>query len=304
MRGESYYGLPVLKRPHWRWEVAIYFFLGGLAGGCYFLASLVEFLGKGEDRPAVTAGRIISFVGVALSPLLLIADLGRPERFHRMLRRLNPRSPMSAGAWMLSLLGAFSGLSLWRHLADEGLLPVRALANLGRALPGRFLSLLGTVPAFFVASYTGVLLSNTAVPLWQRNRLLGATFLSSAASTSAAAMGLASLKQASQSTLERLSAVQAVSAGLELLFLQVGLRGTGTARRYLEEGTIGRVFRIGAEGLGVLLPIAAFGVRPRAGWMRGLVWALSLLGGFAFRWSILEAGKASADDPYLAMEER
>jgi formate-dependent nitrite reductase membrane component NrfD len=305
MQRRSYHGLPALKRPHWGWEIALYFFVGGLAGGCYFLASLAEILGGEKDRPLVRAGRIISFLSVLVSPLLLISDLGRPERFHRMLRRLNFRSPMSVGAWMLSLLGIFSSLSLWRQLACDGTIPVRALGRLGRAMPGRFLSILGMVPGFFVASYTGVLLSNTAVPLWQRNRLLGASFLASAANTSAAAMGLASLRGAPHDTVDKVRAVQAVAATLEFLFFRIGIMGSGSSRNYLEQGATGKIFRLGAEGLGVFLPIVAY----LTGWgrnlpvFRALLWLLSLLGGFLFRWCILEAGKASADDPYLALEE-
>lgn len=301
----SYYGLPVLKRPHWRWEVATYFFLGGIAGGSYFLASLADLFGRRDDKPLVRAGRVLSFLGVAASPLLLVADLGRPERFHRMLRRFNFRSPMSVGAWMLTFLGGVSGLSLWQLLAEERRIPVRVLSRLGRALPRRLLSVLGMVPGFFVASYTGVLLSNTAVPFWRRNRLLGAAFLASSASTSAAAIGLASLRQASGRAMERLSAVQALAAALELLFVRLGMLAAGSSRKHVEEGKNGRLFRFGAEGLGVFLPVLAFIVgRRRLGpRIRGLVWLLSLVGGFLFRWCVLEAGKSSADDPYESMEE-
>jgi len=42
---------------------------------------------------------------------LLIADLGRPERFHHMLRVAKPSSPMSVGTWILTAYGPGSGLA-------------------------------------------------------------------------------------------------------------------------------------------------------------------------------------------------
>ena len=44
---------------------------------------------------------LVALAGVAASPPLLISDLGRPERFHHMLRVLKPTSPMSVGSWVL-----------------------------------------------------------------------------------------------------------------------------------------------------------------------------------------------------------
>jgi formate-dependent nitrite reductase membrane component NrfD len=32
--------------PGWHWLIAWYFFVGGLAGGCYFLAALIDFVGE------------------------------------------------------------------------------------------------------------------------------------------------------------------------------------------------------------------------------------------------------------------
>ncbi len=304
-RGSTYYGLPVLKRPHWRWEVVTYFFLGGIAGGCYFISAIADLLGGDSDRTLVRTGRVLSFASLVISPLLLIADLGRPERFHRMLWRFNPRSPMSVGAWMLAVLGGFSTLSLWRQLAENGSTPGGLFTRLGRAIPRRLTSLVGMVPAFFVASYTGVLLSNTAVPFWRRNRLLGATFLASSANSAAAAMGLGSIRQASEESLYKLHALQAFAAGLELLLLRLGLRSVGPGRRYVEEGRRGLAFRGGAEGLGVFLPFFSFALAGRymPKGIRAIVWCLSLVGGYLFRWTVLEAGKVSADDPDLAMED-
>ena len=43
----TYFSAP----PDWGWLITLYFFFGGLAGGSYFLASLIDLFGRPEDRP-------------------------------------------------------------------------------------------------------------------------------------------------------------------------------------------------------------------------------------------------------------
>src|SRR6266516_1617006 len=71
--------------PHWTWFIIPYFYVGGLAGGAYFLAAILEWFGKPEDRPVVRAGFDVAAVGAILSGLLLTVDLGQPLRFWHML---------------------------------------------------------------------------------------------------------------------------------------------------------------------------------------------------------------------------
>src|SRR5262249_13962037 len=56
----SYYDLPVIKVPHWRWFISAYFFLGGLTGMSYFVASVAELLGGSDNRRIARAGRYLS----------------------------------------------------------------------------------------------------------------------------------------------------------------------------------------------------------------------------------------------------
>ena len=52
----SYYDFPVLKAPTWHWEITWYFFFGGLAAGCYVVASIASLFGSREDRAVARAG--------------------------------------------------------------------------------------------------------------------------------------------------------------------------------------------------------------------------------------------------------
>src|SRR5438067_1276876 len=99
----TYYDLPLLKKPVWKWEVPAYFFVGGAAGASAVIALAAQ--AARADRTLVRDARWVAAAGAALSTPLLIADLGRPERFLNMLRVFKPRSPMSVGAWTLAAFG-------------------------------------------------------------------------------------------------------------------------------------------------------------------------------------------------------
>jgi hypothetical protein len=105
----SYYGRPVLKEPTWTWEIPLYFFFGGLAGASSVLSLSAR--ATGNDALARRA-LLVSLGGATVSPVLLIMDLGRPERFYNMLRVVKPTSPMSLGTWVLSAFGTSTGAAV------------------------------------------------------------------------------------------------------------------------------------------------------------------------------------------------
>jgi len=148
----SYYGRQIVKTPVWKSpDVPIYLFLGGAAGSSSILAALADVTG----RPALSrVGRLTAGVGAIGSVVALVHDLGRPERFLHMLRVFKPTSPLSVGTYILSPFGAAAGATAAVELL--GWFP--RLKRFG-----------GVVAALFggpLATYTGVLLANTAVPSW------------------------------------------------------------------------------------------------------------------------------------------
>ena len=86
----------------WTWEVPVYFWFGGIAAGSSFVALACDLAG---DHRSARIARRVALGALMPSPPLLIMDLGRPERFYNMLRIFKPRSPMSMGAWCLSVFG-------------------------------------------------------------------------------------------------------------------------------------------------------------------------------------------------------
>ena len=179
--------------PEWRWFIVAYFFLGGLAGGSYFLATLMDRFGPEQDRPLVRLGYLVAFPLVGVCGFVLTVDLGRPERFWHMLVQsqtfrpmLKTFSPMSTGAWVLLLFSGCAFVSFAGTLAERGW-PDWAILRLGSpaAPAGRLVTGVGAILGLYLAGYTGVLISVTNRPIWADTTLLGLTFLSSATSTSA-----------------------------------------------------------------------------------------------------------------------
>ena len=124
--------------PDWGWLIVFYFFFGGLAGGCYFLAVLIDLFGRPEDRPLARLGYYISFPCIIISGLLLTVDLYRPERFWHMLIESNtfrpmfkPWSPMSLGSWALLIFGIFSFISFLSALEEPDVCDGRRLGASG-----------------------------------------------------------------------------------------------------------------------------------------------------------------------------
>jgi len=308
----TYYDQPAIHKPHWKWLIITYFFLGGIAGGSYVIASIAELFGSGEQRPIVRAGRLISLAALLPCPALLILDLGRPERFLNMLRVVKLRSPMSIGTWGLTIFGEFCTLSALAEAARSGLLGEgSALTRLGMLVPSRVTGAIGTIPGFFVGGYTGVLLAATAVPLWTRNHLLmGPLFLTSGLASAAAAISLVlalarGTSRESLASLERLGAI----THLAELGLILATRANAGARlaRPLERGRLRPLFRFGVIGLGILAPLAIetrslvqgkAPSRPEA----MLSSLCALVGGYLLRYVMVMAGYASADDPRATFE--
>jgi protein NrfD len=190
------------RAPHWHWYIVLYFFLGGLAGGSYFLATLIAIVGRQEDMKLARVGFFLAFPLILICGFLLTIDVGRPERFWHMLIARNTLlpmfkywSPMSIGSWALAIFGVFTFISFVGALADEerrwpvfdrlGVPWSRLRFEVPAALARTF-EVLGGLSGLYVAGYTGVLLAVTNRPIWSDTPLLGMLFIVSAASTSAA----------------------------------------------------------------------------------------------------------------------
>ena len=309
---DSYYNVPVIHKPHWKWLIVVYFFLGGISGASYVVATVAHLFGGAEARRIKRVGRYLSLAALLPSPILLILDLGRPERFHHMLRILKLRSPMSVGTWVLTIFGGLCGVSALIQAAEDGLLQwATLLAGPLLRLPARAIGVVGSMFGFLLAGYTGVLLAMTSVPLWLKNYLLlGPLFLASAMSNATAAITLvlALARGTSHETLKRLERLDLIALLAELGLLVAARVNLGPViARPLREGRLGQTYRWGVLTTGISAPLALqasgrfLGGKPER-FTAALASILALAGGFLLRYLMVMAGRASADDPQATFE--
>jgi len=270
--------------PQWEWYIVWYFFLGGIAGGVYALGAILRVMGDERDAPVARLAFLLCLPALAICPILLTLDLGRPLRFWHMLIDsrtfgLNFKywSPMSVGVWALLIFSLFALVSFLDALAS--LRGSRAPFLSGGL--GRLFVIVGAVFGLFLAGYTGVLLSVSNQPIWSDTWTLGALFLASGLSVAAAALSLVTrLGRHEQSAEAKLTRVDRYFTVLELALLVVFFLSLGAiGSRFLEP----RWMALWVVVLvGTLVPLALhFSTERRAPAMLAAV--LTLMGGLALR---------------------
>lgn len=252
----SYHDLPLLKPPVWTWEIPVYFFVGGAAGASAVLAFAAQL--TGTNARLVRDARRIAAIGAAVSAPLLISDLGRPERFLYMLRVFKVRSPMSVGAWTVAVFG---GAATWSAAA-----PLVPLGNVS--------AFVAAATGLVMATYTGVLLGATAIPLWADNaRVLPVHF---GASSLGSAVALLELRGHTDPALNTL----ALGAAL----FETASGAASPSRN---------VFHL-ADALAGPIPLALRVLGAKSKRARKVAAVSTLLGSLLTRFAWVEAGKTSA----------
>lgn len=299
--------------PEWGGWIVAYFYLGGIAAGSYFLAVLIEWFGSPEDRPLAHIAYRIAFPLAVLCGLLLIIDLNRPERFWHMLLKSEVTkaayaegfpftaagwglalrspafkywSPMSAGSWGLALFGA---CALASFVATTW--PKRRPGRWLQAGPARgVLQVVGCFAGFFVASYTGALLSATNQPVWSDTVWLAPLFLASAASTSLATLGLIAWRWnlGTSEARARLEGAEPLALGLELLVLGAFVASLGENLIPVLRTLRGNVLVFGTLVVAILVPLLLhLRVGHRRAWAIPAAATCALVGGLLLRYGVV-----------------
>jgi formate-dependent nitrite reductase membrane component NrfD len=290
--GPTYYEQPLLKEPVWKWEVPLYYYVGGAAGASLVLGAAAQLDRSGELDVLVRRCHWAGIIGSSIAGGLLISDLGRPERFLNMLRVFRPTSPMNMGAWILS-----------------GAAPTAVTAGLFMTRPG----FRGTIGDFFgfasglfglaLSTYTGVLLGNTAVPLWQQSRrilpvLFGASAMASAGSIFDMLIENRRERRITYTfgTLGR-AAELAAAVAMERQAAQVPL-----VARPLKSGVGGFLWKAATVLTAASLVTSLLPHRTRK--KRVIAGVLGTAGSLALRYAVHQAGVASARDPRATFHQQ
>ena len=292
---QSYYGLPVLNKPTWEpLDIAGYLFLGGLAGTSSTLAAAAALTGRERLARPLRYG---AAGAISLSFVALVHDLGRPGRFYNMLRVFRPSSPMSVGSWILSAYGPCAlGAAALSAVGSSLPAPLRrVVAVVGPA--GRALTMGAGVLGPAVATYTAVLVSDTAVPAWHGGyREMPFLFAGSAASAGAG-LGLMAAPVSEAAPARRLGVAGAVA---EVALGRIMRRRMGLPAEAYESGRAGRLMRA-AEVLAV--GGAALAVAGRRSRLASAAAGACMVAGSALtRFGIFHAGVQSAEDPRYTVE--
>ena len=287
----TYYDRPVLKPPVWIWTVPTYFFVGGVAGAAMVVGMAAQLVEGPRLRRFDERCRWIGAVGGAVGSALLISDLGRKSRFLAMLRVFRPHSPMSVGSWVLAAATPLSaGSALLTFSRSGGLRYAGFLAGIAAGILGMPL-----------ATYTAVLLGNTAVPFWQTTRRsLPFLFGASSASGLAAVFELMPLDKRETAIAHRFAIVSRVA---DLAAGQYVEREADRIPRVgipLREGVSGALWRASKVLTAASLVLTL--IPGRSSTRRRVAGVLGIAGGLALRFAVFHAGKASSLDPRATFE--
>jgi formate-dependent nitrite reductase membrane component NrfD len=283
----TYYGLPIVKPPPWRWFVPAYFHVGGVAGASSVLAAAAE-LGGRRLAPLARKAHAIALAGEVLSAGLLIADLGKPERFLNMLRVFRPTSPMNVGSWILGAAGSSSAASV-----ALGLLAPRR----GLRVPG----VAGALSGAMLTTYTAVLITNTAIPIWKApRRAMPVLFAATSAAAAAALLDLLGPSTRAEARAVRVFGGIARAAELAAAAGLARAISDPVVAAPLRRGRAGALWK-GAAILGAAALAATFVPGRPARIARGL---LGTAASIALRYAIVDAGRASARDPQATLAQQ
>lgn len=291
-RSTTYYERPVLKEPVWIWAVPAYFHAGGAAGAAGVLGAAAQAGGRDRLSGLIRNCRRLSLTSIVLGTGFLIYDLGRPERFLNMLRVFRPTSPMSVGSWVLAGSAPLAALATMTADSEGAGRKLGDAAGLGLGVVG--------LP---LAGYTAVLVSNSAVPVWQETRrTLPLLFLASAASAASAALQLTRLTEEERRVVDRFAAVADVAELAATLAVEREASRLERVGRPLKEGLAGALWKTATVCTLGTLALSALPWKTKVARTASAV--VGTAGSLALRFAVFHAGKASARDPRATFESQ
>jgi formate-dependent nitrite reductase membrane component NrfD len=205
-----------------------------------------------------------------------------------MLRVVKVTSPMNIGSWILLVSGGASNTAAVLELLGW-LRPVKIAAEAVSTLAGPGL-----------ATYTGVLVADTAIPVWHEARRELPWIFGASAAASAGAAACMFLRPRDAGPARRLAIAGVLIEGALMQTMELRL------------GTIGEVYHQGSAGK------FAWAAKGLAGAGAALLWkggrrsrmaaaaggALVCAGELCLRWSVYKAGFQSARDPKYVVESQ
>jgi polysulfide reductase chain C len=318
---------------HWNLLIVFYLFAAGVSGGAFFASGLATYVGGDQHKRISRIGALIAPWPVIVGLGALVFDLTNPFEFWWLFLTVQYTSPMSIGAWLLTLftLIALVYFVLWLPRPWRDLIRVpqrrqdwrqpkawKALDQMQVNRARRLVAALGAPVSIGVGMYTGVLLGAIpARPLWN-TPLVAQLFLVSAMSTGAAAVLLIAALLRPKAGHDYLHAERRFLVSLDIMLILVEIFivtpffihqalntwSSASSISLFLGGPYTLVFWLGFVLLGLLIPLAieGFELFPLV-WREqavkysrlwaGLSAALVLIGGAILRYVVVFAGQVS-----------
>lgn len=292
-RGDpTYYDRPMLKAPVWSWYIPAYYFVGGVAGASLVMGAASQIDRSGRLDRLKRRAHWAGIIGSAASAGLLIADLGRPSRFLNMMRVFRPTSPMNIGTWILSSISPSAIAAAMFSGRGSVLGAFGEISGVAAGLAGLGLS-----------TYTGVLVANSAIPVWQESRrVLPILFAASAMASAGSIFDLFFEDEEARRvtyTFGTLGRAVELTAGI-VMEKQIAAASPLVAAP-LKCGPSGALWRTATALTIGSLAAAMF---PRSRKARVASGVMGLLGSLALRYAVHHAGVASARDPRASFRQQ
>jgi Fe-S-cluster-containing dehydrogenase component/formate-dependent nitrite reductase membrane component NrfD len=280
------YDAPHLARP-WGGKVAAYLWTKSIAAGSLLVAALAALLGAAPSQFLLGgAPPAIALVFIAITSALLVLDLKRPDRFHYILFKANPRSWLVWGTWILIAYGVLAVVWLFASYTGAGGV-LRALA-----LPVLIL-------AAATAGYSALLFGQAeGRDFWQSALLLPALLGAAVAAGAASLIVVGVLAGAAVEMLALLGWLLGGALVVIGVLLYAELGGAhanldvSRAARLLTRGHYRARFWIGAVGAGIVLPLALLALAPADGVAVMLAALLVLAGLWIYEDIWIKAGQS------------
>lgn len=286
----------------WHFPISLYLFLGGMAAGIIFFASLFTIMKKEKEVPtAVKSGMIVVVIAISIGLLALIYDLTHKLYVWQLYMTIRIESPMSWGAWVLLVITILSFLWVFSYFTEmfpKWDLKFDFLKKFQTYLieNRRTLAIILLPLSVILGIYTGILLSAfNARPLWN-NSILGPLFLTSGLSTGAAAIILFSKNQYEKHLFGKIDlALIILELGLIIHMIMGMYAGSAVQLEALDiliGGEYTVMFFVFVVILGLIFPAIIEGIEIMGYKVPSIVPALLvLMGGLIFRMVMVEAGQ-------------
>lgn len=286
----------------WHFPISLYLFLGGMAAGIIFFASLFTILRKEKEVPTTVKGAmVVAVVAISIGLVALLYDLTHLLYVWQLYMTVRIESPMSWGAWVLLIVTLLSFLWVFSYSTEmfprwdwkfDFLKKFQAYLIRNRRTMAMILLPLSVI----LGIYTGILLSAfNARPLWNTS-ILGPLFLASGLSTGAAAILLFSKNHLEKRLLSKIDlALIALELGLIIHFLMSMYAGSAVQLEALDllvGGEFTVMFFVFVVILGLIFPAILEGIELMGYKVPVIIPALLILmGGLIFRMVMIEAGQ-------------